>query len=81
MHVAHTRDGQYMWAGTLLFTPVLLEGATSVEGYFPIGRWYSLLSDSYIDCSAAGQLVTLSTPADTTNVHIRGGHVIPMQVK
>ena len=27
-----------------------------------------------------GQWVTLSAPLDTINVHLRAGHIIPMQV-
>lgn len=76
---AHASNYQYMWGGALLFTPVVQEDATSVQGYFPVGLWYSLLDDTHIDCSTAGKFVTLDTPADTTNVHIRGGHIVPMQ--
>ena len=76
---AHTHDAQYMWAGSILFTPVVEEGATSVEGYFPYGMWYSLLDDSVIDCTEGGQSITLDTPANATNVHVRGGHIVPMQ--
>ena len=72
-------DGQYMWSGSILFTPVLKEGALSVVGYFPTGVWYSLLDDTMIDTSLGGRFVTLETPLLTTNVHARGGHVIPMQ--
>lgn len=73
-------DGQYMWSGSILFTPVLKEGALSVEGYFPTGVWYSLLDDTMIDTTTTGgRFVNLETPLLTTNVHVRGGHVIPMQ--
>ena len=85
MHFPHDpvtlfRDGQYMWSDAILFTPVLTKGATSVEGYFPSSRWYSLLDDSYIDSSEGGLYATLVTPLTSTNVHARGGSVIPMQV-
>ena len=76
---AFFRDGQYMWANGILFTPVLLEGATSVEGYFPRGLWYSLFDDSLIDASTEGMLQLLETPLLETNAHVRGGTVIPMQ--
>jgi alpha-D-xyloside xylohydrolase len=72
-------DGQYMWAGGLLFTPVLTEGALSVRGYFPQSLWYSLLDDSMIDASDGGKFVELDTPLLSTNVHARAGQVIPMQ--
>jgi alpha-D-xyloside xylohydrolase len=72
-------DGQYMWGGTILFTPVLTQGANSVTGYFPQGVWYSLFDNTAIDHSFAGDFVTLNTPLTSTNVHVRGGHIIPMQ--
>jgi alpha-glucosidase len=76
---AFFRDGQYMWSDGLLFTPVLLEGATSVEGHFPRGLWYSLFDDSLIDAGSEGLLKVLDTPLLSTNAHARGGTVIPTQ--
>jgi alpha-D-xyloside xylohydrolase len=76
----HTEtDGQYMWSGSILFTPVLTEGAVSVTGYFPAEVWYPLLDGDMIDASDGGRFVDLETPLLSTNVHLRGGHVIPMQ--
>ena len=74
-----TQDQQYMWSNTILFTPVVSEGATSVTGYFPQGVWYSLFDDSVIDASEAGLYATLETPLTATNAHIIGGTVVPMQ--
>ena len=76
---AFFRDGQYMWSDGILFTPVLVEGGTEVEGYFPRGKWYSLFDDSLVDASTQGVLKILDTPLLSTNVHARGGTVIPMQ--
>jgi alpha-glucosidase (family GH31 glycosyl hydrolase) len=73
------KDGQYMWSNGILFTPVLTMGATSVNGYFPTGVWYSLLNSAFIDSSAGGQSVVLDTPLEETNVHVRGGTILPMQ--
>ena len=76
-------DGQFMWGSSILFTPVLLQGATSVTGYFPAGLWYSLFDDTagqqFIDASSGGVWVELDTPLTATNAHLRGGHIIPMQ--
>jgi hypothetical protein len=74
-----SQDGQYMWSDSLLFTPVLVEGATDVTGYFPRALWYSLTDGGFIDSSESGQTVTFDTPVSTTNVHVRGGSVVPMQ--
>ena len=41
-------DQQFMWGSAVLVTPVLVEGATSVEGYFPPGaRWFNLRKVGY----------------------------------
>lgn len=80
---AITRDSQFMWSNGILFTPVLTEGATSVTGYFPAGRWYPLFdSDTYgtIECTGtSGSYITLPTPLVSTNAHVRGGTILPMQ--
>lgn len=74
-----SQDGQYMWSNSLLFTPVLVEGATEVTGYFPKALWYSMTDDGFIDASETAQTVTFETPVSTTNVHVRGGSIVPMQ--
>ena len=33
-------DRQFLWGPALLVTPVLEENQVTVEGYFPIGRWF-----------------------------------------
>lgn len=69
-------EEQYMWSDGILFTPVLAEGATSVTGYFPAGKWYSMFDDSSI---TGPKKVELPTPLTATNVHVRGGVVLPLQ--
>ena len=71
------QDGQYMWSDTLLFTPVLTEGAVSVQGYFPSGHWFSMFTDECV--VSVGEYVEFDTPLLATNAHARGGSVIPMQ--
>lgn len=77
--VTFSRDGQYMWGDSLLFTPVITEGATDVTGYFPKSLWYSMTDDGFIDATQEGQTATFDTPMSTTNVHVRGGSIVPMQ--
>jgi lysosomal alpha-glucosidase len=70
-------DQQFMWGSAVLVTPVLIEGATSVEGYFPTGaRWFDLRKGS--EMTSSGH-VTLSAPLDTIPVHVRGGSIIALQ--
>ena len=75
---AFNRDGQYMWSDRILFTPVLIQNADTVRGYFPKGVWYSLFDYSAIICYQ-GREIDLPTDLQSTNVHVRGGSVIPMQ--
>jgi alpha-glucosidase (family GH31 glycosyl hydrolase) len=70
-------DQQFMWGSAVLVTPVLVEGATSVEGYFPPGaRWFNLRKGSEMTSSGHA---TLSAPLDTIPVHVRGGSIIALQ--
>ncbi|NXF49761.1 LYAG glucosidase, partial [Oceanites oceanicus] len=70
-------DRQLMWGGGLLVTPVLEAGKTKVSGYFPAGTWYSLAGDSTIH--SKGQWILLQAPLDTINIHVRAGHILPLQ--
>uniref|UniRef100_A0A803W8P3 Alpha glucosidase n=1 Tax=Ficedula albicollis TaxID=59894 RepID=A0A803W8P3_FICAL len=70
-------DRQLLWGGGLLVTPVLEAGQTKVRGYFPAGTWYSLAGDSTIH--SKGQWILLPAPLDTINVHVRAGHILPLQ--
>ncbi|KAM7146422.1 lysosomal alpha-glucosidase isoform 2-T2 [Macrochelys suwanniensis] len=70
-------DRQLMWGAGLLITPVLEAGKTKVSGYFPVETWYNLMTGSVIH--SKGQWVLLPAPLDTINVHVRAGHILPLQ--
>ncbi|NXG38718.1 LYAG glucosidase, partial [Dromaius novaehollandiae] len=72
-----TVDRQLMWGAGLLVTPALEAGKTKVSGYFPAGTWYSLAGDATIH--SKGQWILLPAPLDTINVHVRAGHILPLQ--
>ena len=74
-----SQDYQYMWNNGILFTPVITERSNSVTGYFPSSLWYSLFDDVMIDTSNGGEYISLDTPFYATNVHVRGGTVLPLQ--
>jgi len=80
-----SNGAQLMLGSAVLITPVLAQGATSVEGYFPplndLGqpqRWFSWWDDSELAVPASG-LVTLDAPLDTIPLHVAGGNVLPLQ--
>ncbi|XP_042307662.1 lysosomal alpha-glucosidase [Sceloporus undulatus] len=70
-------DRQFMWGSGLLITPVLEAGKTEVSGYFPLGTWYNPLTGSIIN--SKGQWILISAPLDTINIHVRAGHILPLQ--
>lgn len=77
---ALTVQSQFMWGSGLLISPVLNQGATSVNAYFPQGYWYNFQTRSFdIDASAKGIWKTLDTPLTATNVHVKGGSILPLQ--
>ena len=45
-------DRQFLWGSSLMVSPVLDQGATSKEVYFPDARWYEItywLSDDILE--------------------------------
>jgi len=73
-------DGQFMLGSSVMLSPVLTQGATSVSAYFPQAYWYNLFTRTFaIDASAGGKTVVLNTPLTSTNAHMRGGSILPMQ--
>jgi alpha-glucosidase len=75
-------DRQFMLGPSLLVTPVLIQGATSVNGVFPgisSGEvWYDWYTQSAVNASA-GENVTIPAPLGHIPLYVRGGSVLPMQ--
>ncbi|KAJ3562776.1 hypothetical protein NPX13_g8438 [Xylaria arbuscula] len=76
-------DRQFMLGSAILVTPVLNQGATSVDGVFPGVRsgtvWYDWYEKTRIEDVEDGQNVTISAPLGHIPVFVRGGSVVPMQ--
>eukprot|EP00118_Oscarella_pearsei_P028778 m.2900 g.2900 ORF g.2900 m.2900 type:complete len:913 (+) comp8961_c0_seq1:1487-4225(+) len=71
-------DKQFLVGNGLLVSPVLEQGSTSVEAYFPQGKWYDFFTNATVS-ESGGETKQLQTPADRIQVHVRGGVTIPMQ--
>lgn len=82
---AVTIDNQFMLGPSIMVSPVLTQGAKSVQAYFPQALWYpvdlstGVVSYTPLDFQTGPATVTLDTPLTETNVHVRGGSIIPMQ--
>ena len=65
-----------------MVTPVLAQGATTVDGVFPgIGAgeiWYDWYNQTVVSASP-GQNITIDAPLGHIPVYIRGGSVLPTQ--
>jgi len=75
-------DRQFFLGPAILVTPVLVQGATSVNGVFPsVGKgevYYDWYTHSLVDAKA-GENKTIPAPLGHIPVYIRGGHVLPLQ--
>jgi alpha-glucosidase (family GH31 glycosyl hydrolase) len=76
--LTHGIDQQFMFGPAFLITPVLEQGATSVQGYFPNETWYQYQNGEQLN-NTQGPYVTLNAPLSEINVHVRAGYVIPYQ--
>jgi alpha-glucosidase/oligosaccharide 4-alpha-D-glucosyltransferase len=66
----------YLWGKDLLVTPVLKQGATSVEVYFPArSAWFDFYTG---EKRAGGVTDTVALAADHVPVYVRAGAFIPM---
>jgi alpha-glucosidase len=75
-------DRQFLLGGSLMITPVLAQGATSVDGVFPgVGKgevWYDWYNQTAI-VAQPGQNITIDAPLGHIPVYIRGGSILPTQ--
>uniref|UniRef100_M4BPG2 Maltase n=1 Tax=Hyaloperonospora arabidopsidis (strain Emoy2) TaxID=559515 RepID=M4BPG2_HYAAE len=74
-------EHQYLLGPALMISPVVHEGAISVEVFFPDAYWYDADSGKEALNPAAGdnRRVSLLTPLPKLQVHLRGGFIVPTQ--
>lgn len=70
-------DRQFFWGSGFMITPVLTQGATSVDAYFPSARFYSYYDGA--EEATKGDTTTLNAPTHFINLHVRGGNILPTQ--
>ncbi|XP_069485323.1 lysosomal alpha-glucosidase-like [Ambystoma mexicanum] len=78
-HQTHEIDEAFLWGPALMITPVVYEGVTSVNVYFPEARWFNLYTGSEIPSSWRKTSASIPAPMDTIPLFIRGGHILPTQ--
>ena len=75
-------DRQFLLGGSLMITPVLEQGASTVGGVFPgVGYgevWYDWYNQSAVS-AGPGQNITIDAPLGHIPIYIRGGSVLPTQ--
>ncbi|KAK2496039.1 hypothetical protein MC885_013513, partial [Smutsia gigantea] len=70
-------DTQFLWGPSLLITPVLKQGATTVSAYIPNATWYDYETGAKRPWKK--QRVDMYLPGDKIGLHLRGGYVFPIQ--
>ncbi|CAG8526740.1 12337_t:CDS:10, partial [Dentiscutata heterogama] len=75
-------DKQFMLGGGILVSPVLLPQKFEVkDAYVPPGIWYNFYSHniSFEVHDNSGIYSDIKAPLNEMPIHLRGGHIIPMQ--
>ncbi|KAM3616402.1 uncharacterized protein V6R79_017274 [Siganus canaliculatus] len=68
---------QFLWGPALMISPVLDEDVYTVDGYIPNTRWFDYYTKQ--DIGVRGQILSMPTPIDHINLHVRGGYILPCQ--
>jgi maltase-glucoamylase len=73
-------DKQFLIGPAFLVTPVLEQGKTEVNGYFPPEFWYDYHDGELIASNLThGQWINFECPIDCIKLHVRGGYIMPTQ--
>ncbi|XP_075243008.1 lysosomal alpha-glucosidase-like [Convolutriloba macropyga] len=74
----HPIDTQFLWGSSIMVVPVLTQGATQVEAYFPKNTtWYALEQPSEVYYGGASY--TISAPLSKLPLFVQSGSVIVSQ--
>ncbi|KAH0450561.1 hypothetical protein IEQ34_021253 [Dendrobium chrysotoxum] len=70
---------QFLLGSSVMVSPVLKQGATSVDAIFPPGTWYNLFDTTKAVISKDDKYVTLNAPLNEINVHLYQNTILPLQ--
>lgn len=73
---------QYLLGKALMVSPVVEKGAISTRVYFPKNAtWYDAENGKVVDFhpESKDRTLNLLTPLNRLQLHVRGGHILPMQ--
>ncbi|CAO3621774.1 unnamed protein product [Cunninghamella echinulata] len=70
-------DVQFLIGTDVLVSPVVTEGATTVDAQFPTGLWYDWYDYSVIKSTDPSKPLTLQAELTHIPVHLRGGSIVP----
>ncbi|XP_072978361.1 alpha-xylosidase 1-like [Typha angustifolia] len=70
---------QFLLGSSVMVSPVLTQGATSVKAIFPPGTWYNLFDMTSAVVSKDEHYVTLDAPLNEINVHVYQNSILPLQ--
>ncbi|XP_038077866.1 sucrase-isomaltase, intestinal-like [Patiria miniata] len=72
-------DRQFLWGPALLISPVLDKDMETVDVYIPEGPWYVYKTGHQLLRTQENQHVSMYTPMNEINLHVRGGYILPTQ--
>lgn len=70
---------QFLLGSSVMVSPVLKQGATTVKALFPPGTWYNLFDMTKTVISKEAHYLTLDAPLHVINVHVYQNTILPMQ--
>ncbi|XP_058091539.1 alpha-xylosidase 1-like [Magnolia sinica] len=76
---AYGLSTQFLLGSSVMVSPVLTMGATSVKALFPPGTWYNLFDMTKTVVSKQGHYLSLNAPLHEINVHVYQNMILPMQ--